>query len=127
MNAYIIDAFNQQTNGARLLRIFEDMASTIVFEYWQEVDDFITQHGYAPSFTELFQRFRDLNTDLNTKASLILKDYRETKGHKSIRLTTGCKRIIKNSINDFLKQVKALLYQKGFSEMAGLDISFKDL
>jgi len=127
MNSYISDAFNQQTNGARLLRVFENMASTITREYEKEINEFIDRNGYAPSFVELFEKFKGLNADLNAKASLILNDYRESKGHKSIQLTTGCKRIMRNSVNEFLQHVKILLNQKGFSATAFFKMTFKDL
>lgn len=127
MNTQLMNVFNHQITGQRFLDIFEDIARTITDEYEREIIDFIANCGYPPSFGELFERLKALNAELNIHADNVLNDYSDNKGHRSIRLTTGCKRIIKVSVTKYLRQLKTILNTERYSELSGFSIGLSDV
>ncbi len=127
MNTQLMNVFNHQVTGQKFLDIFEDIARTITDEYEHEIIDFIGNFGYPPSFKELFERMGSLNKELNTHAAKVLNDYSDNKGHKSIKLTTGCKRIIKLSVNKYLRQLKTILNTERYSELSGFTVALSDV
>lgn len=104
----ISEFFNNRAYGRQFLQLFEQMARTITEEYIQDIVNFIETNGSSPSFEELMQRVRSLNDELMMRATWIREDYREDRGRRSIKLTTGCKRIIKASVAEFLTRSKTI-------------------
>lgn len=104
----ISEFFNNRTYGRQFLQIFEQMAVTITEEYVQDVIRFVEVHGFSPSFEELMQKVKALNDDLSMRATWIREDYREDRGRRSIKLTTGCKRIISRSVQEYLTRSKTI-------------------
>jgi hypothetical protein len=105
----ITDFFNQRIFGRQFQDLFEQMAKTITREYIQEIYDHIEANGTAPSFEYIMGKVKALTTELTMRAEWIREDYREGRGHKSIKLTTGCKRIIKTSVDEYLRQSKTVM------------------
>lgn len=108
----ISDFFSNRSYSKQFLNLFEQMARTITNEYAQEIKCFIETNGYNPSFEELMQRMKALEQELTLRANWIREDYAQEKGRKSVKLTTGCKRVVKNALNDFLNQAKGIMVIK---------------
>jgi len=105
----ITEFFSNRAYGRQFLQLFEEMACTITDEYVQDMMNFIQANGYSPSFEELMQRMKALNDDLCMRAAWIKEDYREDRGRRSIKLTTGCKRIINKAVEEYLRRSKAII------------------
>ncbi len=108
MLASISEFFGQRVYGKQFQDLFEQMAKTITREYIQEIYNHIENYGVPPSFEEMMEKVKALTTELTMRAEWIREDYKEGRGYRSIKLTTGCKRIIKNSINEYLRQSKTI-------------------
>ena len=109
MVSTVSDFFSQRIFGKQLLHSFENMARTITNEYVQDIYNSIEINGYTPSFEELMEKVKALDNDLKMRAFWIREDYREGRGRRSIKLTTGCKRVINQSVNDYLVRSKTIL------------------
>lgn len=105
----ITDFFTNRAYGRQFLQLFEQMAATITEEYVEDMMQFIQTNGYTPSFEELMQRMRALSDDLTLRATWIKEDYREDRGRRSIKLTTGCKKIINKAVDEYLRRSKAII------------------
>lgn len=123
MNTQLFNVFSHQATGQKFLRVFENIAETITNEYQAGITGFIDQWGYPPSFGELIEQIKTLNDELNAHAKTILRDYREQKGHKSIKLTTGCKRIIKTHVNQYIKQLKKTLSTYKYDTLTNFELN----
>lgn len=108
MLSSITEFFGQRIYGKQFQDLFEQMARTITSEYIQEIYDRIEASGAPPSFEEIMEKVKALSTDLTLRAEWIRDNYKEGRGYRSIKLTTGCKRIIKYSVNEYLKQTKSV-------------------
>ncbi len=117
MNINYLEVFSHQITTDKLLRLFEEIAFTVTSEYRQEIEDLVADQGPTPAFEDIFDIARKLNSDLMSKATLIKNDYKQHRGHNSIRLTTGCKRIIKTSVFNLLAQVKIFLDKKAYARL----------
>jgi hypothetical protein len=100
--------FAKRTFTKQYHELFEEMAHTITTEYIQENYDHIHRSGVPFSFEEVMGKVSALNNELTLKAEWIREDYKEGKGYRSTKLTTGCKRIIKRSVENYLRQLKCL-------------------
>lgn len=108
MISSVTEIFSKQVYGRKLLSVFERIAYTLTCEYIQDAHDHIEQYGCPPSFEEKIRKVKALTNDLTMRASWIRDEYKDGKGYRSIRLTTGCKRVTKRSVNEYLRQVKYL-------------------
>lgn len=105
----ITEFFSNRAYGRQFLQLFDQMAATITEEYVQDVIRFVDTNGFSPSFEELMQRVKALSDELSMRATWIREDYREDRGRRSLKLTTGCKRIIKRSIDEYLTRSKTIM------------------
>jgi len=105
----ITEFFSNRAYGRQFLQLFEQMAHTILEEYVDDVKKFVDQNGYSPSFEELMARVKALSDDLTMRAAWIREDYHEDRGRKSIKLTTGCKRVIHKTVEEYLRRSKAVI------------------
>ena len=101
--------FTNRAYGRQFLQVFEQMAASIVEEYVQEIVRFMQENGYSPSFEELMQKVKALNDDLIMRAAWIREDYREDRGRRSVKLTTGCKKVINKAVEEYLRRSKAII------------------
>jgi len=105
----ITEFFSNRAYGRQFLQLFEQMANTIIDEYIQDIVTSIQENGYSPSFEELMQKVKTLNDDLVMRAAWIREDYHMDRGRKSVKLTTGCKKIIARAIEEYLRRSKAII------------------
>lgn len=105
----ITEFFSNRAYGRQFLQLFEQMANTIIDEYIQDIVTSIQENGYSPSFEELMQKVKTLNDDLVMRAAWIREDYHMDCGRKSVKLTTGCKKIIARAIEEYLRRSKAII------------------
>jgi hypothetical protein len=89
--------------------LFEQVATTITEEYVDDMMQFIQMNGYTPSFTELVQRMHALRDDLTLRATWIKEDYRKDRGRRSVKLTTGCKKIINKAVEEYLRRSRTII------------------
>lgn len=108
MFSSVSDFFGKRTFTKQFEELFDEIASTITSEYIQENYNHIHNYGVPISFEEAMVKVNALTNELTLRAEWIREDYKIGKGYKSVRLTTGCKRIIKRSVNDYLRQLKSV-------------------
>lgn len=108
MISSVTEIFNRQIYGRKFLAVFERIAYTITGEYIEDIHIHLDKYGCPPSFEERMSKVRALTNELTMRAKWIRDEYKEGKGYRSVKLTTGCKRIIKKSVNDYLTQIKYL-------------------
>lgn len=106
MISSVTEIFNRQIYGRKFLSVFERIAYTITREYIEDIHIHIDKFGCPPSFEERMSKVKALTNELTMRAKWIRDEYKEGKGYRSVKLTTGCKRIVKKSVNDYLTQVK---------------------
>jgi len=104
----ITDFWQQKVYGKYYQELFEEISKTITSEYIQDMYTYIDKHDTPPSFEEVMRKVKTLSTELTMRAEWIRENYKEGKGYRSIKLTTGCKRIIKKSLDDYLRQAKSI-------------------
>ncbi|MBL7681738.1 MAG: hypothetical protein JNK00_00135 [Flavipsychrobacter sp.] len=102
------DFFSNRMYGRQYQSLFERMAATITKEYIDQLHIHIEKYGCPPTFNDILSRVSALTNELKLKATWIREDYREGSGYRSVKLTTGCKRIIKSSVEQYLTQSKIL-------------------
>ena len=100
--------FQDKVNGKEFLSLFEKMAYTITNEYINSIYNEIEHSGFPPPMKRTLHDIEMLTTELTMKAEWMRDNYKEGKGYRSIKLTTGCKRIIKHSVNRYLTQVNTV-------------------
>ena len=108
MLSSITEFFGQRAYGKQFVTLFEQIAQTITGEYIQEIYDYIDNCGAPPTFGDIMTKVKALSTELTMRAEWMRDNYKENKGYRSIKLTTGCKRVIKNSVDAYLRQVKSI-------------------
>lgn len=108
MLSSIKNYFEDQINGVKFVDLFQQIASTITGEYINDIYISIEESGFPPSFEDIMHKVNTLTTELTMRAEWMRDNYKEGKGYRSIKLTTGCKRIIKQSIDEYLRQVKSI-------------------
>ena len=108
MLSSVTEFFGQRIYGKHFQDLFEQMANTITREYIQEIYNYIETYGVPPSFEQTVEKVKALTTELTMRAEWIREDYKEGRGYRSIKLTTGCKRVIKSCVNEYLRQSKTV-------------------
>jgi hypothetical protein len=104
----ITDFWNQRVYGKHYQDLFQEISNTITGEYIEDIFLYIEKNGAPPSFEEIMRKVKTLSTELTMRAEWIRENYKEGKGYRSIKLTTGCKRIIKKAMEEYMRQAKSV-------------------
>ncbi len=104
----ITDFLHQRVYGKQYQDLFERISNTITGEYIEDMYSYIEKNGTPPSFEEIMHKVKALSTELTMRAEWIRENYKEGKGYRSIKLTTGCKRIIKKAVEEYMRQAKSV-------------------
>lgn len=106
MQSKIRELFRGRIYGTEFLKLYEDMAQTYTQEAIMRVHQNITDRTVPISFPEINQMVASFNNELINRATWIREDYKENQGYSSPKLTRGCKKIIANCVNDYLRAVQ---------------------
>jgi len=110
----ISEYFASRAYGNQYLRLFEEMSQTLIKEQVEEIRKQIELNGYLPSFEEIMKNVNTLKDQLATRAVWMREDYKEGRGKASIKLTTGCKRIIKSAITEYVTTLNRIMNIRSF-------------
>lgn len=119
----ITDFLNQRVYGKHYQDLFEEISKTITGEYIEDMYIYIDKTGTPPSFEETMRKVKTLSTELTMRAEWIRENYKEGKGYRSIKLTTGCKRVIKRALEEYMRQAKSVHAIKSQKDMYLLEMA----
>lgn len=106
MHPRIKEIFNSRIYSRQFLELYESMAKAYTGDCIEELYDTLND-SYGPiSFAEMNARVAAFNNELINRATWIREDYKDNKGYASPGLTRGCKKIISQCVNDYLRALQ---------------------
>lgn len=106
MQSKIRELFRSRIYGAEFLKLYEDMARTYTGDCIEEVHADVAERVTPLSFSEISTKVAAFNNELINRATWIREDYKENQGYSSPKLTRGCKKIITQCVNDYLRALQ---------------------
>lgn len=106
MQTKIRELFRNRIYGDEFLKLYEDMAKTYTSDCIEEVYRGLTEDSKPMSFSEINNHVAIFNNELINRATWIREDYKENQGYSSPKLTRGCKKIISQCVNEYLRALQ---------------------
>lgn len=92
-------------NSEHTISLFEDVAETISAKYLAEIKMMAGIKGSRPDFEEIMPKLSAMEKELTQKALAILEAYKKEQPEASENVTDNLSRIIKSTIEGFIKQL----------------------
>lgn len=106
MQAKIRELFRSRIYGDEFLKLYEDMAKTYTSDCIEKVYKGLEEKSTPMSFGEISSSVAAFNNELINRATWIREDYKENQGYSSPKLTRGCKKIISQCVNEYLRALQ---------------------